>query len=171
MGTRAKIAFVITLVVMAIGAGAWWWKAQRDGIGESAELAAKAQGFQVEIYRPGWFGEDELVYDIVGIDNAARRVDAIHAFVAAAERLQDQQFFHVVLANEGKRRFKLAGPYVRRLGKERSFQNSVYTVRTFPQNVQRMDGTRPWPEVRGGLLGVVRAEMENVNPFLDEWLR
>lgn len=53
MGGRAKIAFVVTLVVTAIGAGSWGWKAQRDGIGESAKSAAKAQGFDVEIYHRG----------------------------------------------------------------------------------------------------------------------
>lgn len=165
---RALIA--VGLVAATAAGVAWWWHQQRQEVAPAAVGAAATQGCHVRIYRAGWFGADELVYDLVATDGGTRRVDAIHAFVAAAEQLQGTEFRHVVLARGGQPRFRLEGEYVRQLGRERAFQNSVYTVRTFPEHVRRLDGSAPWPPVHGGLLGVLGVQMENVNSFLDEWL-
>ena len=167
MKHRGKI--VTTAILTVAVAGAWAW--HRQSVGALAETVTVPLGYHVRIHRPLGFSNEVLIYDITAIDGSARRVDAIHALVAAAEQLQGDAFERVVLARSGQSRFWLDAHYVRQLGRERPYQNGVYTVRTFPSHLRRMDGSEPWPAPRGGWLGALSEEMNNVNAFLDEWLR
>jgi hypothetical protein len=45
----------------------------------------------------------------------------------------------------------------------------MYTIRTLPINVTAMDGSHPYSEYEGGLLGVLSKEMEQFGDFSDRW--
>jgi len=55
------------------------------------------------------------------------------------------------------------------LGKEYSWQNPVYTIRTFPENLINLDGSMAYPEWTGGWLRVTGKQMEDFNNFHKKW--
>jgi hypothetical protein len=45
----------------------------------------------------------------------------------------------------------------------------MYTIRTFPIHLVAMDGSKPFSEYEGGMLGVLQKETEQFTEFNDEW--
>lgn len=75
----------------------------------------------------------------------------------------------VYLCYKGTPKFTISGSYFSRLGNEYSFQNPVYTMRTFPENLLTKDGLRAYPEWEGGIFGVLERQMQDFNDFHDKW--
>ncbi|WP_197530230.1 hypothetical protein [Deferribacter desulfuricans] len=95
--------------------------------------------------------------------------DVFRVFLQFAEKMQSKEFKVIELSFKGKTKFKINGDYFRTLGKEYSWQNPVYTMRTFPEHLMNPDGYRAYPEWTGGLLGVLVKQMEEFNDFHKKW--
>lgn len=110
-----------------------------------------------------------LVFDLKDISGTTSRADVFRVFLHYAHAMKDDKFESVVLAFRGTPKFMITGSYFRKLGEEFDFQNPVYTIRTFPENLQTPDGERAFPVWEGGVFGVVQAQMEDFNKFHDQW--
>ena len=64
------------------------------------------------------------------------------------------------MANKGEIKFKLKGDYFKQLGEEYSYQNPIYTTRTFPENILNLDGTNAYSRWTGGIIGVTEKQIE-----------
>ena len=95
--------------------------------------------------------------------------DVFRVFLQFSDKVQSQRFTEVELLYKGKLKFRIAGDYFQTLGKEYSFQNPVYTMRSFPENLKNPDGTRAYAEWSGGILGVALKQMEDFNDFHKRW--
>jgi hypothetical protein len=138
--------------------------------GAAAEESAARAGFIVQVDRVGWFGNEAILFNITGHKDEARRVDAIHALIGAAEVLKDEDFETMYLAHKGEVRFHLGGNYVRTTGRTRARQNVIYTITKFPQQLMKPSGGPAYSRVTGGFLGVLQAETSQLNSALDHWL-
>ena len=116
-----------------------------------------------------WMDVDTLVFDLTGISASATRMDVFRAFLQYAEAMKDRHFARVILSARGTGKFTLDGNYFQELGKEFSTQNPMYTIRTFPIHLAAMDGSKPFSEYEGGILGVLQKEMEQFTEFSDQW--
>ena len=96
-------------------------------------------------------------------------VDVFRRLLKAAEALKDRDYARVYLSSHGKEKFYLEGAYFKQIGEERNFQNPVYTIRTFPENVYRLDGTRAFGSWEGGFIGVMGQQMNDANDLQKEW--
>ena len=130
---------------------------------------ADEAGAKVAVYRRNFFGGDELVFDIRSASGEASMIEMTRHLLKAAEALKNQNFSRVYLAYKGKEKFFLEGPYFKRLGEEREWQNPVYTVRTMPENVRRLDGSPAYGSWSGGLLGVLGRQLDDNEKFHHEW--
>jgi hypothetical protein len=117
----------------------------------------------------GWLNVHVLVFDVEGVSGNATRMDVLRTFLQYAEVMKDQRFQKVVLACRGKKKFEMDGVYFQQLGREFGDQNPFYTIRTLPINVTAMDGSHPYSEYEGGVLGVLSKEMEQFADFSDRW--
>jgi hypothetical protein len=117
----------------------------------------------------GWLDPEILVYDVTGVSADASRLDIFRTFLEYAEAMKDHHFTKVVLASHGTSKFSIDGNYFQELGREYSTQNPMYTIRTFPPHLAAMDGTKPFSEYEGGILGVLQKEMEQFTEFSNEW--
>ena len=86
-----------------------------------------------------------------------------------AESVKDYNFEIVELAFRGNTKFKLGGVYFKQLGEEYSWQNPIYTARTFPENLINPDGSQAYGQWTGGWLGVLNEQMSDFNDFHDKW--
>ena len=74
-----------------------------------------------------------------------------------------------IQAYKGRTKFILDGDDFREIGRENSWQNPVYTIRTLPEKLRTPDGRRAYSSVSGGLLGVLSVQMNNVNEIARDW--
>ena len=86
-----------------------------------------------------------------------------------ADSLKNEKFDYVNIAFRGKTKFIIKGEYFQQLGQEYSWQNPVYTIRTFPANVFNTDGTSAYSTWEGGLIGVTAKQMEDFTDFNKRW--
>ena len=110
-----------------------------------------------------------LVLDLRKVSEKNSAADVFRALLQYAETIQKKEFETVNLNCKGKTKFVLKGDYFRRLGKEYDFQNPVYTMRTFPENVYTPDGENAFPSWTGGLIGVAGKQMEDFADFHQQW--
>lgn len=110
-----------------------------------------------------------LVFDLRVVTLEAASIDGIRVLIQTAKALKDRDFDQVILAYQGRPKFKLDGAYFKTLGVEAGVQNPVYTMRTLPENVRRLDGTPAFDTWSGGVLGVLGKQIQDLNRFSSQW--
>lgn len=117
----------------------------------------------------GGFGFSTLVFDLRDVSGTNSRADVFRVLLHYAHAMKDNEHDSVELAFRGKTKFVISGTYFKTLGEEFDFQNPVYTIRTFPENLRTPDGGRAFPVWEGGVLGILKAQMEDFNEFHNQW--
>lgn len=110
-----------------------------------------------------------LVIDLRHVGELAAPVDVMRVLFQSADALRNSQFKRVVLAYKGQDKFYLEGSFFQTLGREYETQNPAYSLRTFPENVKRLDGTPAYGTWTGGWLGVMSKQMEDLAKFGKDW--
>lgn len=110
-----------------------------------------------------------LVLDMKEVSSEKSPADVFRVFLQYASEIQQMEFETVNLNSKRKTKFILKGSYFRELGEEYDFQNPVYTMRTFPENVYTLDGQKAFPSWTGGLLGVTGKQVEDFTEFHKQW--
>jgi len=123
----------------------------------------------VRAHFDGWVNTDSVVFDLTTVNGDASQADVFRVLLQYAKELKGDQYRSVVLAGYGNKKFIVPGAYFQQLGREYDSQNPVYTIRTFSHHVSAMDGTKPFPEPEGGLLGVLKEEMDQFNDLNRRW--
>ncbi len=110
-----------------------------------------------------------LVIDVKEVSDENSAADVFRVLLQYASEIQKMEFEKVNLNSKGKAKFYLKGDYFRELGEEYDFQNPVYTMRTFPENVYNLDGQKAFPTWTGGIIGVTGKQIEDFNEFHKQW--
>lgn len=110
-----------------------------------------------------------LVFDLRSVSGTNSQMDVSRVLIQFAESQKDKTFETVKLAYRGNAKFLLKGDYFRTIGREYGVQNPVYTLRTFPENVYRLDGSPAFGTWTGGWLGVLSKQMDDLNEFHQQW--
>jgi hypothetical protein len=117
----------------------------------------------------GWIDTHSLVFDVNDVAGETTQMDVFRVLLQYAKEQKDHQYQRIILAAYGQKKFVLPGDYFQQLGREYDGQNPVYTIRTFSHHVSTMDGGKPFPEPDGGILWVVKEEMEQFTEFNKRW--
>jgi hypothetical protein len=133
------------------------------------KLSEDSRNGEVDIRaRYGGFSDRKtLVLDIQSASGS--RLDAFRVVLQTAEVLQDQAFEEVRFAFRGDHRYSIPGAYFQELGREYSYQNPAYTMRTFPTYVRRPDGSGAFSLPRSSGIWAITEQMERFNQFHDGW--
>lgn len=110
-----------------------------------------------------------IVYDLRGVGMTGSSAGVLGAFFAFAEEMKDREFNEVLLAWRGDVRFRLDGKDFKEIGESFAWENPVFLLRTFPERLKRADGTAAFETWSGGMLGVLNAQMDDVNTMSEEW--
>lgn len=164
-----KRALFAAIAVCALALPGWNYFAAHRPVSE--RLAQDSRNEKVSVWAYHRYGvvPSVLVIDLRRVDADAAAVDVLRVLFQSAESHKSRRFDKVVLAHRGAPKFQLDGAYYAQLGQEFGEQNPVYTIRTFPQNVRRLDGTPAYETWTGGMLGVLGKQMEDVNQFARDW--
>lgn len=126
-------------------------------------------GIEVSVHYSMYVDPSTLVYDLKTVSGSNSPADVFRVLLQFAEEVKDKKFGTVQLCFRGTLKFQLDGDYFQTIGKEYSFQNPVYTMRTFPEYLKNPDGSRAYSEWTGGWLGVLKQQMEDFNDFHKKW--
>jgi hypothetical protein len=126
-------------------------------------------GVEVSVHYGNYANPSILIYDLKSISNTNSMADVFRVYLQFSEKVQSKKFDVVELCFKGKTKFKIKGNYFQTLGEEYSWQNPVYTIRIFSENLINLDGSMAYPKWTGGLLGVLGKQMEDFNDFHKKW--
>jgi len=116
------------------------------------------------------FSEGEkLRFCVNGLQSEASTMDVFRIFLHSAELLKDKEYEKVELCFRGKTKFTLSGENFKIIGVDFPDQNPMYTIRTFPEKLLLPDGERAYKEHRGGVLYLVRVQMEDFQDLNGKW--
>jgi hypothetical protein len=130
---------------------------------------SRNQGVRVSVHYANYINPSVLIYDLSSINNSNSKLDVFRVFLQFAEKVKEKNFKIVELSFIGKTKFKLNGTYFKKLGQEYTWQNPIYTSRTFPENLMTPDGLNAYPEWSGGIIGVALKQMNDFSDFHDKW--
>ena len=105
-----------------------------------------------------------LVFSLKEVGDDHSKSDVFRIILQFAEHMSDKDFDKVIFAYKGTKKFYIDGQYFKQLGNEYSYQNPLYTMRTFPSELFEMDGTRAYFS-----FGSIFSGIEDFNDFSDEW--
>ena len=133
------------------------------------ETDTRNSGIEVSVYYGNAFDTSVLVFDLQNVSANNSRLDVFRIVLDFAEKMKEESCSTVELAFRGDTKFLLPGDYFQKLGEERHFQNPVYTIRTFPENLRTPSNQRAYSQWTGGMLGVLNAQMDDANDFHAKW--
>ena len=116
-------------------------------------------GIIVNVHFEYYFKKSVLIYNLKSVANDKAKVDVFRVLLQFSEKMKDNHFDQIFLSFRGNKKFQVEGKYFKTLGEEYSWQNPVYTMRTFPENLMYVDNSNSYPEWTGGLLGVSNKQM------------
>jgi hypothetical protein len=117
----------------------------------------------------GWIDAHSVVFDLTDVAGDSSQMDVFRVLLQYAREQKDHQYQRIILAAYGQKKFVVPGKYFQQLGRDYDTQNPIYTVRTFSHHVSAMDGEEPFPEPDGGMLWVLKEEMEQFNNLNRRW--
>lgn len=166
-----KLTIVAAVVISSIAVvyGVNYIQLQ-DVMNSVIEKDSRNQGIDVSVRYGSYLNLSVLVYELRDITGTNSRADVFRVFLQFADAVQEKEFETVQLAFRGDTRFIMDGSYFNKLGREYSFQNPVYTMRTLPEELSHPNGDRAYYSFSdGGLLGGLTSELDNFNDFHDKW--
>jgi hypothetical protein len=166
---KKTVKILGTTVLVAVVVLAWNYFAVFSPAIVNIKKDGRNKDLSVWVYHRFAVNPKVLVFDLRSINGKAAPLDVMRALLQGAEALKDKSFHKVILAYEGKEKFYLEGAFFKNLGFEFGTQNPIYTLRTLPQNVRKLDGTSAYGTWTGGLFGVVARQMEDLSQFSKDW--
>lgn len=165
---KKSVLFGLPMAI-ALSVGAWNYLVVHHPI--SRHLAQDQRNSKLTVWAYHRFGVQPhvIVIDLRGFSDDVSSTDVMRALLQAAEAHKASKFDRVVLAYKGTAKFLLQGDYFQTLGRDYGSQNPIYTLRTLPENVYRMDGSAAYGTWTGGVLGVMAKQMEDLTKFSRDW--
>lgn len=166
---RSTTRILTAIAILCCAVGAWNFVTLQYRSGQVLSGDPRNEGIKVFAHY-GWFVDPTvLVFDLRQVSGENSPLDVTRTLLQFAETQQDRKFERVVLSYKGVRKFQLEGDYFKTLGSDYEHQNPVYTLRTLPENVYRLDGSPAFGTWTGGLLGVLGKQMEDLSEFHKQW--
>jgi hypothetical protein len=164
-----KLYGVAPVVVALCAVGLWNYFGAERPIAKRLSQDDRNEKVSVWGYYRYGLVPSTLVVDLRSFTEQAAMVDVLRALLQSAEAHKADRYDRVLLAYKGTPKFQLEGAYFQRLGAEFETQNPVYTMRTLPENVFKLDGSPAYGTWTGGMLGVLNKQMEDLKQFSQEW--
>jgi len=163
--------FVGAFVALVILVQGYAYVTLKAPLAEALASDSRNRGIEASAYYRYNIPGGSIVLNIDDIGYGTKNVDIMRVMLQFAKTQKHTQHDWVILSCRGVEKFKIKGAHFRTLGLEYGDQNPLYTMRTLPENIYRMNGIRAYPVWEGGALGVMSEQMKNFSEFTTEWLR
>ena len=165
-GATAAIGLVGATIVAVLS---WNYLTLQRPLDDVLASDPRNEGIRARCHFRYYLDYDTLVFNLTSVSGHKATIDVFRVLLQVADALKSRRFGKVILAHRGTPKFQLEGGYFQELGEEYSFQNPVYTMRTFPEHLYRPDGSQAFGTWSGGLLGVLKEQTEDFAEFHKDW--
>lgn len=162
---QKKVILILVLILISIFISGCIESELQSKMNNVIKNDTRNNGIDVSVYNKG----STLVYNLKFVSKDKSMLDVFRVLLQFSEKVKDEKFEFIELAYKGDTRFKIDGNYFKKLGDEYSWQNPVYSIRTFPENLLNQDGTDAYSKWTGGLLGVLGKQLEDFTDFHKKW--
>ncbi|KAK42698.1 hypothetical protein BG58_39455 [Caballeronia jiangsuensis] len=159
---------VVALSIVGMAYGFNYFTASRP-LQQVIELDSRNHGVEASAHFQYYLLPSSLVFDLKGVGPTNSMADVTRVLLQYSAAMKEHTYHDITLAYSGKSKFMLDGAYFHELGSEFGAQNPIYTIRTLPQNVKKLDGSAAFGRWEGGWLGVMGKQMEDFNEFHKQW--
>jgi hypothetical protein len=168
---RANIIRASTGAVagIALAIAAWNYIAVSRPAGDAVRADPRNHSVKIRTHFRFYLDRTTLIFDLRSVSLTTSPADVFRIFLQTASALKARRFERVELAHRGSTKFIIRGDYFRQVGNEYGRQNPIYTIRTFPEHVYRLDGTAAYPSWSGGWIGVMNRQMEDFADVHRTW--
>ena len=161
---------IVALLFVGIGAVfAWNHVTLQQPLNRAISGDPRNAGIEARAHFGNFYSSDELIFDLKAVSSDKAPADVFRVLLQFAESQKGRYFAKVILAYRGTPKFLLDGLYFQELGQEYGSQNPVFTMRTFPEHARHPDGSEAFGTWTGGVLGVVKEQMEDFAEFHKQW--
>lgn len=164
-----KLFWVILLITLGGGLFAFNYFSVGKPLAEVLKSESRNTGININAHYKWYCQPSILVIDIDKVSGDKSAADVFRVILQYASKVKDKTFESIFLTSKGKIKFILEGDYFSQLGNEYGQQNPVYTMRTFTEHLHNPDGTKAFSTWTGGLLGVLKEQMEDFGEFHKKW--
>ena len=154
---------------MALALAAWNYVGVYGPVSTKLAEDMRNNKLSIWVHRQYWVSPTTIVFDLRGASEEAAALDVARALFQSAEGLQEHRFERVILAHRGEAKLYLQGEYYQDLGQRFKTENPVYLLRTLPENVHKLDGSKAYGTWTGGILGVMGKQMEDLGTMAEDW--
>ena len=127
------------------------------------------EGIEFGLHYKNFVLTNTLVFDLKNVPSDKAIADVFRVLLETSSVLKEKEFKTIELSFKGTPKFTFSGDYFSALGKEYGDQNPVYTMRTFAEHLYDINRQKAYGEWSGGLLGVLKKQMEDFKDFHDKW--
>jgi hypothetical protein len=158
----------IALSILAMACCFNYFTASRP-LQQVIEADSRNHGVKASAHFEYYVVPSSLVFDLEGVGPGNSMADVTRVLLQYSAVMKEHTYSDVTLAYAGTSKFMLDGAYFHELGVEFGAQNPVYTIRTLPENVKKLDGSAAFGRWEGGWLGVMNKQMEDFSEFHKQW--
>lgn len=169
--SKRGIVTVIGLAVLLIGGGVFGlnYFMLQSPMSQVLNSDPKNDGILFFAHYGYYILPSVLVVDLRRVESDKAPLDVFRVFLQFASQTKERRFERVELAHQGRTKFLLQGEYFQTLGREYTFQNPVFTARTFPEHLYHPDGKQAFEHWSGGMISVLKEQMEDFREFHQDW--
>jgi hypothetical protein len=171
--SKRKISLLLLIPAIFVGLIAviysWNYLSVQSPMNTVLSADVRNKGVEVNTHYQNYISPSVLIYDLKNISGNNSKADVFRVLLQYADQMKGNKFEKVILLFKGKPKFIIDGSYFQKLGEEYSFQNPVYTMNHFAENVYNLDGTPAFGTWTGGWLGVAGKQIEDFGEFHDQW--
>ncbi len=157
---------MIAILVIICGSNYFLLQLRMDNVLKDDE---RNNGIKVWVHFKYFVNPFILTYDLRKVSSENSMADVFRVLLQFANKTQFIKFNEIELAYKNKVKFKLNGDYFHELGEGYSYQNPIYTVQQFPENLLNIDGSSSYETWSGGWIAVGAQQMEDANDFHKRW--
>lgn len=125
---------------------------------------------KIRVWYANAFTQREVVFDYQQPKSATRRIDPVHLLMQFGDEIDLYSVEKVHLANNGKIIYYIDSVDFRPLVESYSNGGRIWSFNNLPSRVRTPIGIRVFEEWTGGLLGVLKAQTEDLGVLLETWL-
>ncbi|WP_422927445.1 hypothetical protein [Singulisphaera sp. PoT] len=120
--------------------------------------------------RVGYSLDGNVVIDARLCKGDARLVDVLHLLLQFAVKLKGSNFEYLSIAGGGKEVYRLPREDLKELAEQYGEGAKLWAINHWAERLRKPDGERPFSTWDGGALGVLTAQLADMNKALRTWL-
>ena len=96
--------------------------------------------------------------------------DPLHLLLQIGHKVRAERFSKLIVAAGGEAVYRLDKSDLDELAEQYSLVRSVWAFNHWPERLRKPTGERVFESWSGGMLGVLKGQMEDINEALKTWL-